>query len=383
MAPESSHPYPLPEEPAPLDAIWALRDFEPVARDRLHPAAWGYISGGSWDEVTLRDNTAAWDRHRLLPRVLRDVTTVDPSTTLLGRPVALPFGVAPAALHGLAHAEGECATARAAAAAGALFCLSTAASRSIEEVAAAAPDGRRWFQLYVTDDRDLSRTLVQRAARSGYDAIVLTVDLPVFGYREADRRLAFKMAAESLAHFARDEHGQSFEEIIEKAYVPITWDDVDEIASWSSLPLVVKGILHPDDAALAVEHGAAAVWVSNHGGRQLDRAPAAIDALPAVVEAVGGRAEVYVDGGMRRGTHVVTGLALGARAVFAGRPFLWALATAGEPGVARALAILREETELAMALLGARSVAELTPEHVLRRVASDVPSVTADGPVPR
>ena len=359
----SAHP-----EPA-LDGMWALRDFEPLARERLHPGAWGYISGGSWDEATLRDNPEAWARYRLLPRVLRDVSRVDTSTVVLGRTAALPFGVAPAALHGLAHADGECATARAAAAAGTIFCLSTAASRSIEEVAAAAPDARRWFQLYPTEDRDFTRALVERAVRAGYEAIVLTVDLPVFGYRESDRRLAFEMAADSLAHFARDERGQSFEEIIAKAYVPITWDDLAVIAGWSSLPLIVKGVLHPEDARLAAEHGAAAVWVSNHGGRQLDRTPAAADALRPVLDAVADRVEVYVDGGIRRGTDVVTALALGARAVFAARPFLWALAVAGEAGVARAFAILREETELAMALLGARSVAELAPEHVLPAAA--------------
>jgi 4-hydroxymandelate oxidase len=297
-------------------------------------------------------------------------------TTLLGREVALPIGVAPVAAQGLAHTGGELATARAAADAGAMFCLSTVSSRSIEEVAAAMPPGSaRWFQLYVNQDPHFTRRLVERAAAHGYEAVVLTVDLPVLGYREREKRRGWELDV-PLGNFRGEEGADAAGEALEPdgevdldalldmRHVGLTWESLATIRSWSSLPLVIKGILHPDDARLAVEHGAAAVWVSNHGGRQLDRGIAALDALPAVAEAVAGRAEVYVDGGLRRGSDALVARALGAQAVFAGRPFVYGLGSAGEAGVRRAFAILREELERAMSLLGTPTLADVRREHL-------------------
>jgi isopentenyl diphosphate isomerase/L-lactate dehydrogenase-like FMN-dependent dehydrogenase len=359
-------PAPLPP-PAALDDVVTLRDFEPLARARMRRPAFEYYAGGAWDETTLAGNEAAFERYRLRPRVLVDVSTVDTSTTLLGRRVALPVGVAPAALHGLAHPSGELATARAASTAGAVFCLSTVSSRSIEAVAEAAPDGPRWFQLYVRRDRGFGRGLVERAVAAGYEALVVTVDLPVLGYRDRDRRMRFDPGPGAYGNLpSREAFEGNFDDLLDMRSVGLTWDHLAEIGSWSSLPLVLKGVMTAEDARLAVEHGAAAVWVSNHGGRQLDRVPAALDVLADVAEAVAGRAEVYVDGGFRRGPDVLIGLALGARAVFTARPFLYALATAGEAGVAHAFGIVREELERAMAILGTPTIADIAASHLDR-----------------
>jgi len=361
---ESRYPPPA-EPPVPLDGIVRVADFENPARERLQPAAWAYYAGGSWDEHSLRDTMASWSRYRLRPRVLVDVEHVDLRTTLLGREVSMPLGVAPAALHGMAHADGECATARAAAEAGVLQVVSTVASRSIEDVAATAPDAPRWYQLYVQRDRSLSRDLVQRAEAAGYEAIALTVDLPVLGYRDDVERIEFDPGRDAYANLPRRAVWDGeIDEVLDMRSVGLTWDNLAAIRSWSSLPLVLKGILTADDARLAVEHGAAAVWVSNHGGRQLDRVAAPIDVLADIVEAVDNRAEIYLDGGIRRGPDVAIALAMGARAVFAARPFLYALACAGEAGVAHAFGILREELLRTFALLGVRSTAEITSAHV-------------------
>jgi len=349
-----------------LDQAVSLADFEPLARERMTPAGYDYVAGGAFDEVTLADNLAAWRRIRLLPRVLVDTTTIELTTSVLGRP-APPYGVAPMALHRLADPDGEVATVRGAAAEGAIFVLSTVSSRSIEDVAAAAPDARRWFQLYVHRDRSIARGLVDRAAAGGFETIVLTVDFPVAGARDRDRRHAFDPGLDAYGNFpSRDELLGDWDSLLDMRHVALTWDDIGEIAAWSTLPVVIKGVLDPADARLAIDHGAAAVWVSNHGGRQLDRVPAPIDALPAIVDEVGPEAELYVDGGVRRGTDVVTALALGARAVFVGRPIFWALGAGGENGVSKALAMLRDETERAMALVGVASVAELGPGSVAR-----------------
>jgi 4-hydroxymandelate oxidase len=347
-----------------LAGVVRLADFEPLARELMAPADYDYVAGGAYDELTLADNLAAWRRYRLLPRVLVDTSTIDVTTTILGRP-ALAIGVAPMAHHRLAHPEAEAATVRGAADQGAIFTLSTVSSCSIEEVAPAAPDARRWFQLYVHRDRMVARGLVDRAAAAGFEAVVLTVDLPVLGARDRDRRHGFEPGLDAYGNFPRrDEYDGDWDALLDMRHVALTWDDLGEIARWSELPIVVKGVLHPDDARLAAENGARAIWVSNHGGRQLDRVPTGIDALAAIVDAVGARAEIYVDGGVRRGTDVVTALALGARAVFVGRPIVWALAVAGSDGVAHALAILRDETERALALLGVSSVGELDARYV-------------------
>ncbi len=358
--------YPPPSgPPISLHGVVRLADFEGPARERLHPAAWSYYANGAGDEATVRENLSAWDRYHLRPRILVDVEAIDLRTTLLGRRVSLPIGIAPAALHGLAHVDGECATARAAASAGILQVVSTVASRTIEDVAAAAPEGVRWFQLYVQRDRGVTRELVQRAEAAGYEALALTVDLPVLGYRDDVLRVAFDPGRGAYANLpARTTWGGEIDDILDLRSVALTWDSLAEIRSWSKLPLVLKGVLTTEDAELAIQHGVDAIWVSNHGGRQLDRVATAIDVLPAIVEAVGGRAEIYADGGVRRGSDVAIALALGARAVFTARPFLYALACAGEAGVARALAILREETLRTCALLGVQSVTDIGQNHV-------------------
>jgi 4-hydroxymandelate oxidase len=353
-----------------LARIHALADFEASARRAMDAAAFDYVAGGSWDEVSLAENLAAWRRYRVMPRVLVDVGTVDPATTMLGHPVAMPSAIAPMAVHGIAHPAAEIASARAAAAAGIPFTLSTMSSRSIEEVAGAVPDAVLWFQLYAQVDPSRTRELVTRAEAAGYQAIMLTVDLPRLGYRQRDRRSGFTLAG--LGNFgdappthAQGVHADDVALGEDQLEVALTWDDLATIRSWSSLKLVLKGILSPDDATIAVGHGVDAIVVSNHGARQLDRTPAPIDALAAVVEAVDDRTEIWVDGGVRRGLDIAIAVALGARGVLVGRPVIWALASAGEPGVSRALAILREEFEIVLALLGAPTPADLLRHHVM------------------
>jgi isopentenyl diphosphate isomerase/L-lactate dehydrogenase-like FMN-dependent dehydrogenase len=358
-------------EPAiDLARIVRLADFEPLARAAIEPAAYDYIAGGAWDEVTLAENDAAWSRRLFRPRVLVDVGAVDPSTTLLGAASSMPLAIAPMSIHVLAHHEAEVATARAAAAAGVPFTLSTMSSRSIEDVAEAAPDGTRWFQLYVQRDADRTRSLVERAAAAGYSAIMLTVDLPVLGYRDRDRLSGFEMT--SLGNFVdrlptHRPVGSSRDGSAGAAMKPrtLTWEDLATIRGWSSLPIVLKGILTAEDARLAVEHGMDGIIVSNHGARQLDRVQASIDALPEIVAEVAGRTEVWVDGGVRRGLDIAVALALGARGVLIGRPMLWALAVGGRAGVEHALRLLREEFEVTLALLGAPTPADITRDHLV------------------
>jgi 4-hydroxymandelate oxidase len=364
----------LPPDPRALDAQ-TLADFATIAQERMHPASYDYVAGGAWDEVSLAEAEAAWRRYRLRPRVLVDVSRVDPSTTLLGMPAAYPAATAPMAVHGLAHPDAELATARAAAGAGVPFTLSTMSSRSIEEVAEATPDGTNWFQLYVQARPERSRRLVARAEAAGFRAIVLTVDLPILGYRVRDRRHGWELGV-PLGNFqTRGVPGQGpshrpsatgYDVLEAHRNRSLVWDDIAEIRGWSSLPLVLKGILTAEDARLAVEHGADALVVSNHGARQLDRVPAPIDVLAEVVAAVGGRAEVWVDGGVRSGLDIAIALALGARGTLVGRPLLWALASGGRAGVERALAILREEFEIALALLGTPTPADITRAHAAR-----------------
>jgi len=355
-----------------LNEVVSLYDFELLAAESMDEAAFDYVAGGAEDEITVADNEVAFQRRRLVPRVLVDVGQIDTSCRILGREVAFPIGVAPVAAQGLAHPDAELATARAAATAGALFCLSTVSSRSLEEVAAAVPaEAPRWFQLYMNEDAGFTRALVERAEAAGYGAIALTVDLPVLGYREREKRRGWTLdtrlgnfVGAEAAGDAETDGRVDLDRLLDTRHVANTWKGLEAIRSWSALPLVIKGVLHPDDARLAVEHGAAAVVVSNHGGRQLDRAIPSLDALADVAEAVDGRAEVYLDGGVRRGSDALIAIALGARAVFTGRPFVFGLGVAGQPGVERAFAILREELERAMALLGTRTLADVRREHV-------------------
>ena len=330
-----------------------VHDYEALARERLDGNAWEYFRGGAGDETTLRANRNALERWKLQPRVLVDVSAVDTATTVLGTHVTAPILVAPVALQKLAHPEGEAATARAAAAAGTIMILSTSATLRPGAVAEAAPGAPRWFQIYVFRDRAVTQALIDEACEHGYSALVLTVDVPILGRREGAVRSGFHIPDEF------EVAGDIFDDIDPS----VSWRDIEWVAG-HGLPVVLKGVLTAQDARLGVEHGAAAVVVSNHGGRQLDGVPASIDALPRVVEAVAGRAEVLLDSGVRRGVDVLRARALGARAVLVGRPVVYALAAAGEQGVVHVLQLLREEVELGLRLLGCPSVAEVSREHV-------------------
>lgn len=354
-------------EPKPIN----VADFERLAAERLEPGVLGYFAGGAGDERTLRDNVAAFGRHPLRPRVLVDVSAVSTVTTVLGGEVSMPLLVAPVAFQRLVDPDGEVAMARAAAAAGTIMCLSTIATSRPREIAEQAPAARRWFQLYCFKDRGVTRALIDEVVESGFEAIALTVDAPRAGRRERDFRTGFAVPADvsapAVAAAVGSKRPISIEEVFSLVDPSLGWDDFAELASDCSLPVLLKGVHTGEDARLAVEHGAAGIIVSNHGGRQLDGVAASLDLLPEVVEAVAGRCEVLLDGGVRRGTDVVIALALGARAVLAGRAPLWGLAVAGEAGAGRVLAILREEIELALTLLGCASPAQVTAEHVGRR----------------
>jgi isopentenyl diphosphate isomerase/L-lactate dehydrogenase-like FMN-dependent dehydrogenase len=343
-----------------------LFDYEALAEQRMAhiPWAWDYYQGGSEDEVTLRANRAAFERLRLRPRMLVDVSACDLRTSVLGIPVSMPVLVAPTAGHGLAHPEAECATARAAQQADTLMAVGTDSTRSLEEIAQAG-QGPRWFQLYIESRRQAIQ-LVRRAEAADYRAVVLTVDAPRRGHRERDIRndigaqlAAFYPAVGSgnVSPLTESESSQQEEPALAGT---LTWDVLPWLRSITSLPILVKGILTAEDARRALDYGAAGIIVSNHGGRQLDSAVATIEALPEVVEAVAGHCEVYVDGGVRRGTDVLKALALGARAVLIGRPILWGLAVNGEQGVHHVLQLLRAEVELAMALSGCPTLGSIT-----------------------
>lgn len=344
--------------PPPLN----LDELEAAARDLLEPGVYGYYAGGADDEVTLRGNREAFRRLRLLYRVLVDVSARVPATRLLDVPLSFPVVLAPTALHRMAHPDGERATARAAARCGVLMTLSSITSVPLQDVAAAAPDAPRWFQLYHFKDRGLTRALVESAATAGYGALVVTVDAPLLGRRERDLRAPFVMPpGVSAVHFAGVEPNPSGATPIAQliSQQSFSWNDLDWLRSLSRLPVLLKGIVRADDARRAVELGVDALWVSNHGGRQLDTAIPTAEALPAVVQAVAGRVPLIVDGGIRRGTDVLKALALGASAAAIGRPQLWALAVGGEDGVVAMLEMLREEFSLAMALAGCASLKEI------------------------
>jgi 4-hydroxymandelate oxidase len=354
----------------PLDPL-DITALEAAARECLDRGVYDYIAGGADAEATVADNLAAWSRLRLRPHVLRDVAEVSTATALLGSQVLTPLLVAPMAYHRMCHPDGEAASAAGAAAAGALYVLSTQATMSVEDVAQAAPGAVRWFQVYVVRDRGWTAELVARAAAAGYRALVLTVDVPLLGNRLRDLRNDFRLptglkpanappaAASRQRELAVDVLAQAGQ--FDPALTPET---IGWLAERSALPVLVKGVLRGDDAVACVDAGAAGVVVSNHGGRQLDTVVATADALAEVAAAVGDRAEVYVDGGVRRGTDVVKALALGARAVLVGRPVLWGLAVGGAAGVERVLSGLAGDLRLAMALCGATEVGQLTPDLI-------------------
>ncbi len=344
-----------------------VADYGRAAEAALRRDLFDYYDGGALDEITLRENVASWQRLKLYYRVMAGVTSRNLDTTVLGQPVSMPVLVGPTAFHRLACAEGEPAAARAAGRAGTAFCLSSLSNTPMEDVFAVA-SSPKWFQLYLYKDRGLTRELIARAEAAGAEAIVLTVDAPGWGNRERDARNEFKLPPGlSVANVAPVGKGD-FPEVEGSglaAYVrthfesALRFDDLDWLCSTTDLPVIVKGVCRGDDARRSAEQGAAAVVVSNHGGRQLDTAPATCDALPHVVDRVAGACEVYVDGGIRRGSDVVKALAHGARAVLVGRAILWGLAVAGEEGAFTVLEILRRELEEAMLLCGYSSVADI------------------------
>jgi 4-hydroxymandelate oxidase len=350
-----------------------LADFECRAREILPRSAFEYFAAGAGAEITLRENRDGYDGLRLRPRVLVPVGRRDLSTTLLGQRLPTPILVAPMAFQKLAHPDGELATARACATAGALYVASTVATCSLEEIAAVAA-GPKWFQLYVFKDRGVTRSLVERAEAAGYQAIEMTADVPVMGRREADIRNHFSLPEgltvknlEHAGHGCMNSDGVDSGPALYTRYLfdpDLSWKDVEWLRSITRLPIVVKGVLRGDDAARAIEHGAAGVVVSNHGGRQLDTSLPTIRALPEVAAAVGGRTAIIVDGGIRKGIDIIKALALGANAVQVGRPVLWGLAVGGEAGAARVLSLLRDELDNALALCGCPSIAHVSRDLI-------------------
>jgi 4-hydroxymandelate oxidase len=353
-----------------------VADFERLAAEKLEPGVLGYFAGGAGDELTLTENVGAWRHWRLRPRMLAGLSEWGTATELLGGEFSMPVLVAPVAYQGLVDPDGEVAMARAAAAAGTAMCLSTLATKRPADVAAGAGAGRRWFQLYCFKEEAVTRALTDEAVEAGFEAVVLTVDAPRGGNRERDLRTGFKVpegvGVPSVEAALGSGRAVTIEETFDLMEPALSWSYLEGFASECRVPVLVKGVLTAEDAALAVEHGAAGVIVSNHGGRQLDRVLATADALPEVVDAVQGRGAVLVDGGIRRGVDAAIALALGADAVLVGRPALWGLAVGGEAGAGRVLELLREELALALALCGCASPAELKRAHVQRAPASSL-----------
>ncbi len=347
-----------------------LEEAEARAASALEGPTFDFVAAGAGDEVALGRNRAAFRRWCTVPRALRDVSEIDTATTVLGQPIPFPVLVPPMGLQRIVHPEGEVEMARGVAAAGTIMCVSTVSTRSPAEIAATGVE--RWFQLYLFEDRAITDDLVAQAVDAGYRALVLTVDGAIIGRRDRAIRSGFTFGRRSGSPASARRSACPRAAIRSRSagcsIGRSTWDAIGRLAE-SGLPVVVKGILDAEDARLAVEHGAAAVIVSNHGGRQLDAAPATLDVLPAVAAAVDGRAEVLLDGGVRRGTDVLTALALGARAVLVGRPVYWGLAYGGAAGVREVLDLLRAEIVEAMTLLGRRSLAEVGPEMLIKEEA--------------
>ncbi|NP_001186371.2 hydroxyacid oxidase 1 [Gallus gallus] len=347
-----------------------VADFEHYAKTFLPKSVYDYYRSGADDQETLADNVAAFSRWKLYPRVLRDVSVMDLSTSVLGQKISMPVCVAATAMQRMAHPDGETATAKACHAMGTGMMLSSWATSSIEEVAEAAPGGLRWLQLYVYKDREVTKSLVKRAERAGYKGIFVTVDTPFLGRRIDDVRNKFQLPPHlRLKNFSSnnlDFSGRDFGEdsglavyVANAIDASVNWEDIKWLRGLTSLPIVAKGILRADDAKEAVKLGVDGILVSNHGARQLDGVPATIDILPEIVEAVEGKVEVFLDGGIRKGTDILKALALGAKAVFIGRPLIWGLVYQGEEGAKEVLQMLKEEFRLAMALTGCRTVKEI------------------------
>jgi len=374
-----------------IDALRAM------AKRTVPQPIFDYVDGAAWDEVTVRRNRTGFERFELLPRMLVDVSHIEMSTTALGREIALPVIGAPTGMTGLNHPDGEGAIARAAHSVGTIYTQSALSSLSVEEVSAVAA-GPKWFQLYVMNDRGVARDMLARASAAGYEALVLTVDVQVAGVRERDvrnrfsvpPRLTLRAAAQGVVrprwsrnfitrprlttgNMASPRQAAGEGVLAHAAYVnrqfdpSVTWDDIEAFREQWDGPVLLKGILRPDDAVRAVEHGIDGIIVSNHGGRQLDHAISTIEALPAIAEVVAGRSEIYLDSGIRRGTDILTALALGARAVLIGRPLVYGLGAAGEAGARRAFELLRGELATALALAGYPRIAELGPDVIRTR----------------
>lgn len=366
MAPTAAHAQ--PEHAQPPDALASVAAFEEAARERLSAMAYAYYAGGAGDEVTLSRNCAAWSEIRIWHRVLVDVSRRSTGATLLGREMSAPLLVAPTALHRMACPDGELATVRAAGSVGVPMVVSSLSTTRLEEICAAAT-GPVLFQLYIGQDRAFVRELAQRAVAAGCAAIELTVDTPVWGLREREQRTGFRVPdGMGVVNLYREGHagptghsgvgiGQALGWTIDAS---LSWRDVEWLVGQVPLPVLLKGICRADDARRAVASGAGGIVVSNHGGRQLDGAPAAAEALPHVVDAVAGRVPVLVDGGIRRGTDILRALALGATAVQVGRPVLWGLAVGGEAGARRVLELLVEDLSRSMALAGCPDIRSIS-----------------------
>ncbi len=352
---------PSPESPVPDPGVLPLRALEAQARQRLPAAVFDYFAGGADDEATLAENEAAFRRIGLLPRVLRGAGPPELATRLLGEALSMPVLVAPTAFHRLAHPEGECATARAARAAGTVMILSMAATQPVEAVAREA-GGRLWFQLYVQPDLGFTEAVVRRVEAAGCTALVVTVDSPAFGQRGRDLRHGFQSLPAGLdcENMREPGHGDRPGPVRDIAFsTALSWREIEWLRARTTLKIVLKGIMHPRDAAPAIGCGVDALMVSNHGGRQLDTVPASLDLLPPITEAAKGRLPLLLDGGIRRGTDVVKALALGADAVAVGRPVLWGLALGGAEGVGRVLGTLEAELARALSLCGCRTPRDL------------------------
>jgi len=328
--------------------LFTLFDFEEPARGNMSAMAWEYLACGAADEITLRWNRESFEQIKLNPRVLVDVAKLDTTVELLGQTLPFPILLAPVGLQGLYHPEGEIAAVRGAGDAGATYVISSYSTTTLEKITAAA-SGPTWFQLYLQPERAFTKDLVQRAEAAGCKALCVTVDLPVLGVRNRMDRVRFAVPPDlSCPHMTKDFTG-----------FPVTWDDVDWLMSFAKLPVLLKGILNPDDADIAVEHGVAGIIVSNHGARDLDSTPATIEALPHVADRIAGRIAVLMDGGIRRGTDVLKAIALGANSVLIGRPFAFGLGAAGSEGVTLVVDILRKEFEIAMALTGRPAISSI------------------------
>lgn len=363
---------PVGSGPLPVN-VW---EYEAFAKAMLPKNAFDYYSSGANDMITLRENRAAFNRLRMRPRILRDVSKTDMSTTVLGQKIEFPICLAPTAMQQMAHPDGEIATARAAAGHNTIMTLSSWSTMALEDVMAAAPVGPKWFQLYVYKDRAVTLDLIQRAERAGYTCLAVTVDTPVLGRREADLRNQFKLPSHlTMGNFKAVGGGHAagttqagglakyVASLIDKT---LNWDDLAWVRKHcGAMKIVVKGVITAEDAELACAAGVDGILVSNHGARQLDTVPATIEALPEVVAAVNGRCEVYLDGGVCRGTDAFKALALGARAVFVGRPYLWGLAHGGEGGVAHVLQLLRDELLMAYQLCGCVTTGDIKREMVM------------------